>query len=56
MTADLVTGIGGTQLHLNANGNRTAPDTVWNDTFNKAVMRAFTGSPAPSPFSAGGGK
>jgi subtilase family serine protease len=52
----LVTGIGGTQLHLNAKGNRTAPDTVWNDTFNKAVMRAFTGSPAPSPFSAGGGK
>lgn len=28
----LVTGIGGTQLHLDAAGNRTAPDNVWNDT------------------------
>jgi subtilase family serine protease len=27
----LVTGVGGTQLHLDANGNRTAPDSVWND-------------------------
>jgi subtilase family serine protease len=28
----LVTGIGGTQLHLNAAGDHTQPDTVWNDT------------------------
>ncbi len=28
----LVTSVGGTQLHLNVNGNRTAPDNVWNDT------------------------
>lgn len=27
----LVTSIGGTQLHLDADGNRTAPDQVWND-------------------------
>jgi subtilase family serine protease len=27
----LVTAVGGTQLHLNAQGNRTAPDSVWND-------------------------
>ena len=27
----LVTSVGGTQLHLDANGNRTAPDNVWND-------------------------
>ncbi len=27
----LVTSIGGTQLHLDADGNRTAPDNVWND-------------------------
>ena len=27
----LVTSVGGTQLHLNATGNRTAPDNVWND-------------------------
>jgi subtilase family serine protease len=39
----LVTGVGGTQLHLDANGFRTAPDNVWNDT-------ALFGSPA-----AGGG-
>jgi subtilase family serine protease len=28
----LVTGVGGTQLHLNQAGARTAPDNVWNDT------------------------
>jgi subtilase family serine protease len=39
----LVTGVGGTQLHLNQAGARTAPDNVWNDT-------ALLGSPA-----AGGG-
>ncbi len=27
----LVTGVGGTQLQLDANGVRTAPDSVWND-------------------------
>ncbi len=27
----LVTSVGGTQLHLDANGLRTAPDNVWND-------------------------
>ncbi|HEX3541093.1 MAG TPA: S53 family peptidase [Acidimicrobiales bacterium] len=27
----LVTSVGGTQLHLDANGNRLAPDNVWND-------------------------
>lgn len=39
----LVTSVGGLQLHLDANGNRTAPDNVWND-------QALFGSPA-----AGGG-
>jgi subtilase family serine protease len=39
----LVTAVGGTQLHLNAAGDRTAPDNVWNDT-------ALVGGPA-----AGGG-
>ena len=35
----LVTAVGGTQLHLDASGNRTAPDNVWNDTalFGTAV-------------------
>ena len=27
----LVTAVGGTQLHLDAKGNRTAPDSVWDD-------------------------
>jgi subtilase family serine protease len=27
----LVTGVGGTQLHLSDEGDRTAPDSVWND-------------------------
>jgi len=39
----LVTSVGGLQLHLDANGNYTAPDNVWNDT-------PLFGSPA-----AGGG-
>ena len=30
-TDPLVTSVGGLQLHLDANGNRTAPDNVWND-------------------------
>jgi subtilase family serine protease len=41
----LVTSVGGTQLHLDANGVRLAPDNVWNDT-------ALFGSPAAS----GGGQ
>jgi subtilase family serine protease len=39
----LVTSVGGTQLHLNQEGDRLAPDNVWNDT-------TLFGSPA-----AGGG-
>jgi len=46
----LVTSIGGTQLHLDPNGNRTAPDNVWNDTYNPNVTGA-----TPSPASGGGG-
>jgi len=30
----LVTSVGGTQLHLDASGYRTAPDNVWNDPFS----------------------
>jgi subtilase family serine protease len=40
-TDPLVTSVGGTQLHLNLNGFRNAPDNVWNDT-------ALLGSPAAS--------
>src|SRR5215467_6199152 len=31
-TDPLVTAMGGTQLHLDATGNKFEPDTVWNDT------------------------
>jgi subtilase family serine protease len=41
----LVTSVGGLQLHLDAMGNRTQPDNVWNDT-------SLLGSPAAS----GGGQ
>jgi subtilase family serine protease len=40
-TDPLVTAVGGTQLHLDAKGNRTAPDNVWND-------QALFGGPAAS--------
>jgi subtilase family serine protease len=51
----LVTNLGGTLLHLNAAGDRTSPDSVWNDTYNAAVQRFFDGSPAPTPTAGGGG-
>ena len=46
----LVTAVGGTQLHLNASGRRTAPDTVWNDTYNSLVSHLTQGSPPPVPW------
>jgi len=52
----LVTSVGGTQLHLDSNGNRLSPDTVWNDTFNKAAQDFILGSSGPSPLASGGGK
>ena len=52
----LVTGVGGTQLHLNAAGTDVKTATVWNDTYNKAAMLYWTGSSAPSPFAGGGGE
>jgi subtilase family serine protease len=45
----LVTSVGGTQLHLDQDGNRLAPDNVWNDTFNPFV------TDPPSPVAGGGG-
>jgi subtilase family serine protease len=41
----LVTALGGTQMHLDAKGNHTSPDSVWNDT-------ALFGSPTAT----GGGR
>jgi subtilase family serine protease len=52
----LVTGVGGTQLHLNAAGKRTAPDQVWNDTYNVATNEFIFGDHGPNPLSGGGGK
>jgi subtilase family serine protease len=37
----LVTAVGGTQLHLNDEGDRTAPDSVWND------LSSTVGIPGP---------
>jgi kumamolisin len=32
-----VTGVAGTQVHLNAAGQRVSPDTVWSDTHNEGL-------------------
>jgi subtilase family serine protease len=52
----LVTGVGGTQLHLDANGNRRSPDTAWNDTYSAAAQEFILGDSGPSPLAVGGGK
>jgi len=52
----LVTGVGGTQLSLNASGQRTAPDRVWNDTYNTSLQEVFYGDAGPNPLATGGGK
>ncbi len=51
----LVTGVGGTQLQLDAKGNHTAPDVVWNDTFNVPTQRFIFGDRGPNPLAGGGG-
>lgn len=50
----LVTGVGGTELSLNAAGDRTLPDSAWNDTYNVAVAGLFGVLP-PLPWASGGG-
>jgi subtilase family serine protease len=52
----LVTGVGGTQLQLGTSGNRTAPDQVWNDSFNTALNQVFFGNNGPNALATGGGK
>ena len=52
----LVTAVGGTQLHLTATGQRTSPDTVWNDTYNKATQEYIFGDAGPNPLAGNGGK
>lgn len=51
----MVTGVGGTQLHLGSNGQFTAP-TVWNDTYNVPTNQFIYGDNGPNPLSGGGGK
>jgi len=53
-TDPLVTAVGGTELHLAGNGDRTSPDTVWNDTWNPAVNQ-YQDSSMPSATAGGGG-
>jgi subtilase family serine protease len=50
----LVTAVGGTELHLDAVGQRTSPDTVWNDTYNASVS-ALSGATPPDPWASNGG-
>jgi subtilase family serine protease len=52
----LVTGVGGTQLHLDANGNRISADTVWNDTHSAPAQQFIFGSSGPTPLASGGGR
>jgi subtilase family serine protease len=53
----LVTAVGGTQLSLDAAGQRTEPDQVWNDTYDAGLQAAFgaTAATGPIPLSGGGG-
>jgi len=52
----LVTGVGGTQLHLGAAGVDVRPATVWNDTYNAATSEFIAGNSGPNPLASGGGK
>jgi subtilase family serine protease len=51
----LVTGVGGTQLILDAKGNHTSPDVVWNDTYNVPTQKFIYGNAGPNPLAGGGG-
>lgn len=52
----LVTGIGGTKLSLDAHGNHTAPDVVWNDSFDVPTNQFIFGDDGPNALAGGGGK
>ena len=51
----LVTGVGGTQIHL-SRGQGGAAATVWNDTYDPAAASFAGGGPGPSPLAGGGGR
>ena len=46
----LVTAVGGTHLQLDADGNRIAPDEVWNESTDPAIVGS-----TPTPVAGGGG-
>jgi subtilase family serine protease len=50
----LVTGVGGTRLHLLAAGRPRAA-TAWNDTYSAAANRYIIGNKGPTPLAGGGG-
>jgi subtilase family serine protease len=52
----LVTGVGGTKLSLDATGDHTAPDVVWNDTFDVPTQQFIFGDNGPNALAGGGGK
>jgi len=52
----LVTGVGGTQLHLTGTGRTISPASAWNDTYNKPTNRYIVGNKGPNPLAGGGGK
>ena len=54
-TDPLVTAVGGSDLHLNASGQRSSPDTVWNDTYNGTTQKFVNGNSGPNPLATGGG-
>ena len=51
----LVTGVGGTQLHVDAHGRPAAP-TAWNDTDDRAAGEFAQGNAGPDPLAGGGGR
>jgi subtilase family serine protease len=52
----LVTGVGGTRLHLDPAGNNVEAATVWNDTYNVATNEFVVGNKGPNPLAGGGGR
>lgn len=52
----LVTGVGGTQLHMPVQGGAPWTSTVWNDTYNLPTNRYIFGNDGPNPLAGGGGK
>ncbi len=55
-SSPLVTAVGGTQININAGGQRGGPDSAWNDTYNKPAQDFYNGSDGPNPLATGGGK